>query len=1057
MIDQKSHGATINASLTGLGGIAVAGTGTLTLGGANDYNGTTEVRVGTLELAGGDNRLPKGTVLTLGDGSSVNVGVLKLNGYNQELAGLWTAGHNGYIEQGYFAGNRVINGSATPSTLTLNIESGLNNQFVGTLGGPGQYDNNFAVKKTGGGTLWLGRSANWTGGTTIEEGALELNSQFYQGNQASGIFRIGTGATLAVSGVISPLTFNGVTVEFLSGGAGTLTNKGSWDWLEWKASGGMTIRSTGGERNLFSAAPNYDLLLNWSDLLCDIARGTDATSDLLVSIPINGNGNITKQGNGIMTLSGSNNYNGTSIIAGGTLVVGNGGSSGTLGSGTVTNHASLVFNRSDSLTAANVINGTGTLIQNGAGTLMLSAANAYSGGTTINAGILRVETIGTLGSGDLSIASGASCEIHNISGAVGNNATVSINGTGKLHLTSGVIETVRSLVIDGVEQAKGTWDAIRDPLHFAGTGSLIVTAGPATDVDGVWTSLSDGVWRQFENWQDGDVARGADKTATFSQSTGATVTLDDARTIGQLTFGSSAYSLVGSPLTLASASGTSGVAVATDASAFIGSVLTGTSHLDKTGDGTLVLSGTNNYSGNTSVAAGTLRVTADTSAGVTIANPGFESPAFGGGGWDYTPADAGWNFVGSGIGRNGSPWVTTAPEGQQVGFVQGSGNLSKNLSITAGGFYDLTFQAANRPNYPDSGIAIQINGATVNSWPAGTFASSGAFQTFTIRGIHLPAGSHLLAFVGSLNGADSATAIDDVRLTGYAAGSLPTGTAVTLAGGTLELDVAQTVGSLTGISGAELINHISLTVSTAAHTTFAGVISGNGSLVKAGSGILTLSGVNTYSGNTSVTGGSLSLGNGISPTNLADTADLIVTTGAMLNLNYSGTDQIGNLWVDGKQLPPGVYSSSSGFITGSGTLTVTSGPATGNYATWSGRGFHNLTGGPADDDDNDSIANLLEYILGGNPRVVSSGILPIATASSGNLVFTFRRVHSTTADTTQVFQHSNNLSGWTDVPIVAGGIVAIQPDTPQAGTDTVTITLPEGSNPRIFGRLKFSL
>ncbi len=44
------------------------------------------------------------------------------------------------------------------------------------------------------------------------------------------------------------------------------------------------------------------------------------------------------------------------------------------------------------------------------------------------------------------------------------------------------------------------------------------------------------------------------------------------------------------------------------------------------------------------------------------------------------------------------------------------------------------------------------------------------------------------------------------------------------------------------------------------------------------------------------------------------------------------------------------------------------------------------------------------------------------------------------------------LSGWADVPAVAGGIVAIQPDTPQTGTDTVTIT--EGTNPRIFGRLK---
>ena len=88
----------------------------------------------------------------------------------------------------------------------------------------------------------------------------------------------------------------------------------------------------------------------------------------------------------------------------------------------------------------------------------------------------------------------------------------------------------------------------------------------------------------------------------------------------------------------------------------------------------------------------------------------------------------------------------------------------------------------------------------------------------------------------------------------------------------------------------------------------------------------------------------------------------------MLNLDFTGTDQISGLWVDGLHLPPGIYSSTSGFITGTGTLTVTTGLPSTDYATWSGRGLHDLTGGPADDDDNDGIANLLEYVLGGDPR-----------------------------------------------------------------------------------------
>ena len=324
-IDAKTFGATISAPLTGLGGISVAGAGTLTLSGSNTYNGTTTVKNGTLALSGGDNRLPPGTTVTLGGGGPAAVGTLKLNGCNQELAGLWTAGHDSD------AGNRVINGSSTPCTLTLNIEYSRQNQFVGTLGGPGQDENNFAVRKTGGGALWLNRSITWTGGTTIEEGSLELNSTFWQGNQATGIFRIGKGATFAVSGQVSPLTFNNVTVEFLSGGGGTLVNRGSSDWLTWMVDGEMTIRSTGGERNLFSAAPNYGLSLNGKNLLCDIARGSDATCDLLVSIPLSGEGNLTKQGNGIMTLSGANTYSGTTTISAGKLAL-----SGSLASSAVT-------------------------------------------------------------------------------------------------------------------------------------------------------------------------------------------------------------------------------------------------------------------------------------------------------------------------------------------------------------------------------------------------------------------------------------------------------------------------------------------------------------------------------------------------------------------------------------------------------------------------------------------------------------------------------------------------------------------------------------------------
>jgi hypothetical protein len=177
----------------------------------------------------------------------------------------------------------------------------------------------------------------------------------------------------------------------------------------------------------------------------------------------------------------------------------------------------------------------------------------------------------------------------------------------------------------------------------------------------------------------------------------------------------------------------------------------------------------------------------------------------------------------------------------------------------------------------------------------------------------------------------------------------------------------------------------------------------------------------------------------------------------MLDLDFSGTDVIDELWLDGNRMSAGVYTSASGFLTGSGTLTVTNGPASANYAVWSGRGGYALSSGPDGDEDADGIPNMFEYVLGGHPREASGGILPKAASHAAVFVFSFRRTRASTADTTQTFQYGFDLSGWTDVPIVHGGMVSIVTDTPLSGSDTVTITVPEGTHPHLFGRLKVSM
>ena len=87
------------------------------------------------------------------------------------------------------------------------------------------------------------------------------------------------------------------------------------------------------------------------------------------------------------------------------------------------NNGTLAVNRSDTLTLSGVISGTGAFQQNGTGTTILTAANTYLGGTTINAGTLQLGNGGTSGS---------------ITGNVLNNSTLAVNRSDSLTL-SGVI------------------------------------------------------------------------------------------------------------------------------------------------------------------------------------------------------------------------------------------------------------------------------------------------------------------------------------------------------------------------------------------------------------------------------------------------------------------------------------------------------------------------------------------------------------------------------------------------------------------------------------------
>ncbi|MEX1048321.1 MAG: autotransporter domain-containing protein [Akkermansiaceae bacterium] len=101
-----------------------------------------------------------------------------------------------------------------------------------------------------------------------------------------------------------------------------------------------------------------------------------------------GAGGINKVGAGSLYLSGANTYSGTTVISAGALFVGDGGTRGTLGTGSVNNNAALVLNRSDLFSISNAISGSGSLTKQGSGTATLRGANTYSGFTEVYGGTL---------------------------------------------------------------------------------------------------------------------------------------------------------------------------------------------------------------------------------------------------------------------------------------------------------------------------------------------------------------------------------------------------------------------------------------------------------------------------------------------------------------------------------------------------------------------------------------------------------------------------------------------------------------------------------------------
>ena len=198
-------------------------------------------------------------------------------------------------------------------------------------------------------------------------------------------------------------------------------------------------------------------------------------------------GSLTKMGTGTLVIANNNTYTGMTDIEAGTVQIGDGGTSGSIGSGPVILNSTLLFNRSDFVTVSGDVGGSGEIRQNGAGTLVLAGANSFAGNLTANAGDVRLNTTTAGGAGTIIINPNSAVDV---GAALANPITLAGGtlgsfgrGTGNgANLTTGdVTVTANSTVKTGDTQVAGAGGS---EVDFAGTlhgsSNIFATADQAS-------------------------------------------------------------------------------------------------------------------------------------------------------------------------------------------------------------------------------------------------------------------------------------------------------------------------------------------------------------------------------------------------------------------------------------------------------------------------------------------------------------------------------------------------------------------------------------------------
>ncbi len=407
-------GATLSGigSVAGLvtvqsGGTLSAGQspGTLTLGALNLNAGSTSVfELGSPGVVGGStNDLVNITGnLTLGGTLSVNA----------PSAGYYRLFNYGTLTPSNFA---TITGSSngTPVVLTnvpnqVNLSIAAAGQRIQFWDGADQTGNGVVNGGTG---TWNAANTNWTGAP----GQAAINDQW---RSSVGVFA-GTAGTVTVAGTQA------------------------FDTLQFSTTGYVLNAGAGGQLQLAGLSDAGTI---------NADNGVIATINAAI---VNGSSHsLNKVGGGTLVLTAVNSYSGGTTISGGTLQLGNGGTTGSI-VGNVTNNGVFAVNRADAFTLAGVISGSGAFNQIGSGTTTLSGINTYTGATTISAGGLTIAAGGSITSNVTNSATFTNAGT--VTGSLTNTGTTTSAGTITNGLTNAGTVNAAGIVNGAIANNAGTF------------------------------------------------------------------------------------------------------------------------------------------------------------------------------------------------------------------------------------------------------------------------------------------------------------------------------------------------------------------------------------------------------------------------------------------------------------------------------------------------------------------------------------------------------------------------------------------------------------------------